>query len=860
MSDDNWYFNRIGKLASQSNPGSGVPNYGLTFDLSTAPWDNSSEFNSFAHSGLVSQVASSTSQPMVAPQMATTPASAQAIARANAAGAVPSKEEKPQQKSAWDHFMDAVHFGGRQLAGVAGLGYAAIDAMGADMKPLAKKAVAGKHGWAYYEALGEAGAGAAGSKVAKAPVAKQFFYGLDKLSETASSQFVAATEAQKMYGDWGALGHYWGPGSAAYAKGKQLTDKYHLNAGQAFVQMFMDDEVIDNQKRFNDIRKHSTVFNASALAFNTVAGWKLDPNIAVGKGLGAVRDLRAGTLAKAGASAEIQRQVLAQPTRDLAEQAARFQQGIANRVRGHQALNLWEKAQNLREAAKTMQPDDFYKLESFRRSSNGVIMAQLMREAAHDDTLWNQVFRLGIGDQSALDELASAHGEIASKIDAIQNHDAPLMNSELSRINTQYEKRLAEQGKAGQADAALDLTRHSDWLLNVERNDAIQQAQDLTDKFMSFKSSESFLDRALRGADNGEQTGAVFNTLHSLSTGNGLARGLGGVLDSKMAAMAGKITSWQHDEYSPLVRFITMPKLPLLRRVSHADLNNVDNGAQALSASLDQLAYVLGKDDPVLRNHIMEQWAATATDVSRQNLLGSLHHEAFALLGKKYNLDEESMKEFGKKVLQRRGQAWVEMTAPERWKLLKIQNGQQANVLPFLDEHGGLNYLHADVQDVTQLANHFPMVNWIDLDHTMRLNRDLLREVAGKDMVWARRKWLAGRRGLEYGYNTVGHVFNSLWKPLALISLRWPLRVAGDEGFRTMLTVGAWPYLKEFGGAAGHALFNKGIVRPFERIAGRTVKTDAAMDYESLRTAYDDFDPFDHRAASNPTAAVPVDV
>ena len=62
-----WWLNRAGTFAPVSSPGSNVPNYGLTFDVVTAPWDDQAQFSALVASrvmGAAQGIFSKVAQPV----------------------------------------------------------------------------------------------------------------------------------------------------------------------------------------------------------------------------------------------------------------------------------------------------------------------------------------------------------------------------------------------------------------------------------------------------------------------------------------------------------------------------------------------------------------------------------------------------------------------------------------------------------------------------------------------------------------------------------------------------------------------------------------------------------------------------
>jgi hypothetical protein len=800
-----WWFNRTGAIAQATAQQGNVPDYGLTLDLGVAPWDeDDSDFQALAD----------------------------AIEQLNS--------HETEDKTLWDWAKVGASWAGSQAAGVIGALDVGASKIGMDAteggqldKLEAEANRRGLTGWDRMQFIGGADIGNTMTELTEDPATGTALEVLDLGNEYAASTFLTATMAEDAIL----------PSGQDWRAARRLQQEGQWNAGQAFMAMFLDKETVTDEERIRKIREHSTAFNVGALGFNLIAGWKYDPTVLVGKGAGVVRDASRGALARKGTAAKVQRQVLTAGLtggREAAEAVARNQGGLYARTQGHYGLSLYDRALNLREAAKTMGAEEFLSRPEFSRSTNGPIMAQLFREVAHSDKKFELVFRTAIGDGDALEQLRGMGGEVTDKLNAIEMADLPAARGTLDSALADYDVLRKERGESV---AQMRFIEPQDFFAAPNREAAVQRLADMEARFQSYSTANDWLTRAVRGFDDSREAGAIFNALDAVGPSD-FSRGI-----------RAKVSTWQHDHFSPKVRVIQLPKKAALRRVGSVALHDPNDGVMGLQASLNQLDHVTGKSSQGFRDRMFEEFASASTDVSRRNVLGEAHHVGWAALGQKYGLDPDGMAQLGKLIEQRRGQVWAEMTAPKWWRRLTGEN-RGRSVLPFMDEDGALNYMAGDPMDVSQLQNHFPMINWIDLDHTIRMNRDLLNEVVGNETGAIRRGTLKTARGLENAYNGLGTVFNTFWKPLALFSIRWPLRVLGDEGYRTTHVVGALPYLTQVGRTLGHTVYNTGTqgVRAYEWFRGRKVRT-GSPNRESLRTDQPMADPYDHRTQQ----AVPVE-
>lgn len=837
MGDNNWNFNRLGRVAPVSNPGSSVPNYGLTYDVATAPYDDPDQFDQLAQ-GLQTYMEQKSGSLFAGVSTST------------------STTADDSNGSLWDHIKSGASAVGGVVAGGYGATVAAgnsVDAfLGLETDQLpdwlttgsadTEAAIddAGLTGWEKYKALGAANAGASMSDISKTPGVEQIFWGLDQLNEYASTAFVAGSLAE----DDAALFFKAGTWGDAHA----LTEQRHLNAGEAFAQMFYDKEVIQDADRFEQIRQHNTVFNLGALTFNVVAAWKLDPGVIFGKGVGAARDLSVGKLSTNARTAAVQRDVLSAPDLETAQATAGTYTSLADKLRATHAISLYDRAQQLRVAAQNMGFEDFKSLPAFSHSASGTTLAKLMQDVSTDDDAWNLVFRSALGDPEAVGQLIGRQGEVTDKIAAIEMKTMPRLQEDLTRMETRYNKRLAEQGRP--QDARIEITRFGDKWLDDTVQDLRAEADVLNAHLGTYRGHESWLQRALPGLD--QETGLLDSNAPNSIFGN-LDR-LGG--QGSLRRLGGDVKMWRHDDYSPMSVAYRAPTKPFLKRVGVVSLNDVDEGATTITSYLDQLDFIRGGTSQAARDNVLSAFAGATTDVERKVVVERLEREAITALGQKYGLSTEIMDRLGRELQNKRQQTWFKFSDNTIYSPIPGKDGP--GYATVADDAGNMKRIKMPV-DPTQLSNWHPLTNLTDLDRTIRRNADTLRSMDKELASLTKAKMAWTERHAADFVDYVGSWFNSFWKPLALLSIRWPARVVADESIRVMLLAGVLPHMAAWTKSAGHVIHNQGIVRPYEWYNGRKIKT-GSLSEESLRSgARNDFDAYDYRAITNPTAAMPLD-
>lgn len=832
MADDKWWWNRAGAVAPVSNPGSAVPNYGLTYDLATAPYDGPDEFDAIAQalSAFASQAGA-------------------ALGRAIPRGLT----GEVRDKTVWDNLSSGAGWVKDQTAGVLGVAAEAADevrdAVGLDgvslpggglLTTFDSDQFAGEdaEGWDRFQQIGGGSVSASVGAAVSSPIVREIFWGLEKLNEYASTAALATTLAEDDIsllfeaGTWG--------------DANQIQRDYGLTFGEAFAQTFYDKEVLLDAERFEQIRQHNTAFNFAALGANVIAAWRMDPNVLVGKQIGQARDLAVGKLGTSVRSAEVQRSILSQPDMDSAKAAASEYKGV-DRLRAAYSVSLYDRSLALREAAKEMNFESFVNQPSFRNSASGTVMAKLMQDVAHDDDAWNLVFRSAIGDPDAVGELIARGGEVSDKIAAIELKTMPKLQRDLERTEARYQKRLAEQGRP--QDARIEITRVGDSWLEDDITDLRAKAAEIETQLAGYASHESWIKRALPGLDEGEvgryAPNSVFGNLDRIGK------------TASFRDLGGKVEMWQHDAYSPMTRVLRAPTKPFLKRVGVVSLNDVDEGAAAITGYLDQIDFIANAKQQGLRDNTLAAFAGATTDMQRKVIAERLERDGIAALGAKHNLSPELMEEFGKLLQEKRRTSWSRLTDQTLYSPIPGREGPGYVDVP--DANGNVIDRIKMPVDPTELANYHSLTNLTDLDRTIRRNLDLLRSM-DTELVSMKRAGIAkGERWVANFADEIGSTFNQFWKPLALISIRWPARVVADESIRVMLLTGVLPHLAGLPVGVKNAAYNTGVVRPTEWWKGRKVKTGSLAE-ESLRAgSRNDFDPYDYRAITNPTAAVPLD-
>ena len=587
------------------------------------------------------------------------------------------------------------------------------------------------------------------------------------------------------------------------------------------------------------------------------------------KGAGAVRDMRRGHLNKDNPQAwKVQRDVLAQPTREAAEQAARSATGLADRVRANRALTLWDKAQNLRTAAQRaadpLDPsfgyEDFKRLSPFVNSASGVVLSKALMDVAGDDAAWNLTFRAAIGDASAIPEIQAMRPDIADKIEAIELGPLRSAQAEFDDIADRYQTRLQEQGGKMTDGDRLIITSQRDWFLDQDFETAKVRLEETKARLSAYTAHESWLQRTARGVDDGRQTDPIFDTLDYLNPKKAGREALGDRFDNSLYRLGGKVSTWAHDEFSPATRFIKAPRKPMLKRVGVVNLHDVEEGAQGIASYLDQFAYMAGKQDQRMRDTILSRWAGTATDVDRRKLVDELEGQGIALVLRKHGIRDAETVQFVRTLIQgKRADAWSRMSDQARYTTVKDANDRRLDkrIFEYEDADGAVTKM-AMPMDPTELPNFRPLTNLTDLDHEIGRHADLIREFAktGSREVKGSKLGQARRFG-EDAYVHFGEALNSLWKPMALISIRWPARVVADESFRVMLMLGPMAHFGAGAQGAMNILHNTGFTKPYEWVKGRKVKVTNGLAEDSTRAFTGSFDPTDYRQNVNPNAAVP---
>lgn len=654
----------------------------------------------------------------------------------------------------------------------------------------------------------------------------------------------------------------------SWADANRLRQQRGVNFGQGFMLQFEDQngEVLNNQQRYADMKANSTIFNAGALAFNAVAAWKSDPGVILGKTAGAVNDIRVGAIAKDGRAATIQRDVLGAADRTEAVKKAKAYSNPVDKVHAQGALNLQKNIQNLRTTALGTTKDDFAQMPVFRGSTNGMKMASLMHDAAKSDNQWNTVLRVALGDDTAVDELRQMDGKYSDLIDQINQNTHPKLQDEIERVNTLYDTRVAALKAQGASEdqahsmAGSILIGPNDKSLTATKAELDAEHDALLSQLQTYKEHQDWIDYvvpSLHGTSNAADS--IFNGLRT--TGSAFQRGRAiastartdaweNANASSITARGGKVWQFQAGSASPRHTIVNWGQRQALKRIGVVNLNNAAEGGEAMHHSINMLEDALGTKNPVARSRIMSDWMSATNDVQRKAVVDKFQHEAFEAIGSKYGLDTDMMRQLGKIVAKNRQDNWAKLGSSEGRRAYSNVKGLDKTV-GYTDEAGHPVNVAMPI-DPTQLQDWHPLINWLDMDRTVKENKSLLE---GHSRNWAYDKAMSTKGHVEDLYETVGHTFNKWWKPAQLLSIRWPARVVADESLRILLAAGIQPQLE--GAIEGSAnAFNNGLVRATEFFRGRKFKT--GID-DSNKVPTVDFDHLDDTAGINPNAVIPAD-
>jgi len=857
MPKQNWWANRTGRFAKYSSYGGSIPRYASTVDVATTPWESSTQFDALE----ADQAAEMKSKIMDAAYGIGQGDAQSSETFKNLMQYIPasgiSREELEKQmlegQSDYQEEMDPDGWWGAVTDGldhIKDAGSWALDKGDALLEKVP-----------YDDKVRD---------VAKMTPAGTLLRQSLWLSEQANEYGATVLTAASLSDD----------SVADMFKGKTWTDAHniveqnHLDIGQAgMLAFFYDDggDVLNDHERIMKLQATSGIYNVGSLGLQMVATWKYDPLVVFGRAGGAAMRFARGDIS----------QYVARDLRDMATGGA-FERAVASK-RARTLFDRWNDEILPLARDPKVSGEEFARAFDRGQNVNGRVMAELVREVAGDERLENLAFRTFIGDKKALAELGTERNEIAEKIDAIQNTHKPGLLNDMSIVDEAIKARDNEMKQLfGEADsqdtlfsylsdedkARVGVSAGDDWLdLSAEK--MRERMDELDTTLLGYTGHEKWLQRMLSGTgERGDALNAVAGAMNTISSKTGRSvmgamhqgyrEGLRPKSNEWTAPELPKVSVWQKSWLSPVHTVWTVPRTWFLKHNNFLNLHDADGTSRAVSSWLDSLETMTGRYDPAARGVIIDRIGRAGTDAQRLEIAQDLDEMGIRMIGQKYGLSYESMQQLSRMIVQKRRRGWEAMGEKARYSTVKREDGSDVNLFEWYDGENRKNSVKMPL-DVTELQNSHMLVNLRDLDWIVRRNRDLLGELdQAYQMSRTGKAFVSSRRMAMDMFIDAGTALNSIWKPLALLSIRWPMRVVGDEATRWSL-LGANALAREGGSGLMHMFWNNGVARPIQwrKERGGFVKTGDIRE-EPAEVADAPYDMIDTKMANgNITGAMP---
>lgn len=780
MSDSSdWWFNRLGTANATYNPSGGVPSYGLVVDTATGPWESSTAYDN--------AVSLTREQGM---------AIADAIRQSIAPVTDFARSIGQAHKSTlWDRATDAtsgIHASGTGILGVEGGETALSDEKKRELRE-------------------ETPLGQAVTAVAR-PVAEAGEQVWDKALTRLDTPLLAIRNARQ---EAIREGNSWDPRSLAnLVHPSNWADAYDEARVRTVGQSFIEGAILDDKDLQGDLdymRKHSTWYNVGSFGLDFAFGWKFSPDVLLGRGVGAVQAARAGKIPAnkalvgrenfASAGRLKQRNavldVLKAPD-DAAAEAVASKSPLSTKIASRYGMNLRRRSDRLFQDRQTMNFEDFAELPMFREAPNGPQLANAFWAAGNDKKLWDLSLRMGIGDNSALDDLKMLQSMKADELRAFSPNAADYLDAlEATKTRARLldkdlkdlEASITSREKSGNTGGFF---RYETWL---ERTDAARKMEDLaevTEALSKHQGYAEWQEQAHRWLQGGSQIDRV----------SAVRRG------GNTDPMQRKV--FKSGQYGPAQTIERVARAPWLKKPGIVDLNRPEESYRALANWWNQAEAVTGYSNPAMRDSTLRAFAASGTDVERRKILEALETEIMpAALSHKYaqrgvSIDSGVIKDVIERGKNARGKLFSDVQ----------ERTSSVGLYDTLDENGQLVSYQLPVSP-TELKNYFATLDLQELDAAIRRDPETWSMLDSTLKNHGR----AAYKQVMNGLDATGYWSNRIWKPLVLLRLSWPMRVIPEQGLRAMFQTDnmlsmAWMASH----AMGRGMTNTFLRRPYQAL------------------------------------------
>ncbi|HEY0776079.1 MAG TPA: hypothetical protein VGD51_18480, partial [Nocardioidaceae bacterium] len=605
-----YWLNRIGIASSVTTPTGSVPQYGLAADIGTAQWPDSATFNQWAQDAVATE----------------------------RAGEIAEAEYEAEQadESGWfqnllKDFTGAI--GQIDLNPFNGSNQGIISED--EFESAALKPEDYERGGERMEAF------------ANAPGIKQLNQAWEAGTRPVETGFLMYRNAEMRR----RLGGFFDRSSwgAAWREAEERT------LGEAFADaMFV--EYGDTNADLDRRRRTNSLYGMTAFASELYAGFKADPTVIAGKGLGEVGRIKRGELPRGYTSTKAAA-AATKAARAEDPSAVAYDGGLLERYGTWRGKTVASRYDALRVLAENMDFTEFSNLPMFRRKAvNGPQAALAFKIAAKDDKLWDLTRRATLADPEAwaeinamkaglTDELNAASGtDAANYIDAIEATKTKMgqLDNEIADLEKKIALReeLGPQSPTGRPGKGINegFFKYHTWELD----------RDLESKMLDVANMDAMLNRY---DDYATWLGKIED--------EGVWANVEGVSTKGLPDRLNYVNSktYQKSPFGPVHRVSEITRAGWLRTANAIDLHRVDSGTMSIRRQFEQFAHFFNYYDRAAMDDAMVRFTKAKDPLERFKIAREIEDTHLPqAVAQKYGLEPETVDTFLRQTRLRRNE------------------------------------------------------------------------------------------------------------------------------------------------------------------------------------------------------------
>lgn len=841
MSDDRWSVYRVGTAAAATTVPGQTPAYGLAYDLATGTWQNADQFNQFARDVVPLSQAAMIAQAQAAQQKALHDLALERARNYESEGLATEDDA-----SYWEQGVQSVK---QQFSWLG----SPIDSIKRDFKELTGNEDSSEDLYSEYAKAGgllteeefSAFNHDTQSYLTKSADSGENFKNLiESIPDPVMTGLMAAyrgtmtpfnmiaNEAADNPGGLplnlsNVLGSQW------FSKDKwsqAWRESEEKSLGNAIVDTVLSPYA--SEDTLDDWRKNNSLYQFTSFGTEFAAAWYADPAVITSKGVGTAARISKNELPlnETGGVFRAQTQKL---QRETVTETNPFVRGVADwraqrMLTSKENVNEYLKTVSYGEAAalpmakkRALQGapimyalhwannrapgvlDDFAKSSKVEDALKSIEVEKDIKLGSQGIDLVDLTWQMGFGDPKAYAVVNKLKTLVPDELEKVAG---PGARTFIDAIEATKTKALSLDSEVESLTKAAEGARPGSfhrWEIDTELTLKQNQLNEVTDALKGYEGYGTWLE--LMGTKAGDKALPLIAQVNSPRPKRWNAvekRRNNGVSRFFMDNQFGKAHTIRE-----------VPRSLYLMKANTASMHDLDSGIMSLNRQAEQYKHFFAYEDGEALENALRSWQEAPTNLERYRTLHEFE-ETHLIRGaaQHFGVSEDLVRAIFNKVNDERnrtirgvlsGDGSVYSAAPslasrvanaddhsvsllsrsEDGKTVQLQlmDGRDHKITLTLPDAALVERV-APV-DITQTPNYYTPVDTRQFYYELKRHKDMLQEL---DKGW----FANSSAGAMESIDTIGTVFNNLWKPAQLWRLGWPQRVLMDEGMRAMAWFG----------------------------------------------------------------------